>query len=211
MNLTPGLTAWQTSPTPGRRNLSSLRERKVSQWKCWVAMETTSTSSLFFFPFSIPPFFYSGPLLNVLASMKSYVRTGEAAHPAPLHPPPSLPSRPGIARSFRGRQLSYLSGSASTCCRWFTTSDADSLGSSFGDKLPGSPETWDELCIIFPPVEIINFWGSHLLWKRSIQLNWEPKGGKKQKHWRLTRLFPNGLNLLTSGQYILGLLILVCI
>lgn len=40
-----------------------------------------------------PSFPYKGPALNVLASMKSYVRTGEAA---PLSPPaPDKPIRSG--------------------------------------------------------------------------------------------------------------------
>lgn len=29
----------------------------------------------------------------------------------------------------------------------------------------------------FPPVEIINFWNAHLLWKRSIQSDVELEGG----------------------------------
>lgn len=69
MNLTPGLTAWQTSPTPGQCNLSSLRERKVSQWKM-VSFHGNDLRQ---------PSSFLSLQGNVLVSMKSYVTTGEAA------------------------------------------------------------------------------------------------------------------------------------
>lgn len=123
MNLTSGLTALQTSPTPGQCNLSSLRERKVSQWKCWVAMETISGSSLFFFFF--PP-----------------ARAGSECpgiHEVICHDWRGSPSpHAWQAHTFRGRQLSHTSGGASTCCWWFTTPNADSWAHRLGINCPGA-------------------------------------------------------------------------
>lgn len=120
MNLTPGLTAWQTSPTLGQCNLSSLHERKVSQWKWWVSMETISGS-----PGSLltPPQPNKGRLWNVPASMKSYVTTGEAA---PLLTPdkPIRSRRPG---NYHICQVVHQRG-----CRWFTTPNADSWAHRLG-------------------------------------------------------------------------------
>lgn len=151
MSLTQGLTAWQTSPTPGQCNLSSLHERKVSQWKWWVSMVTVFISpSSFLCP--------QGPALNVLAFMKSYVRTGEAV------PSPHF----WQAHTFRSQQLSYLSGSASTCCWWFTMSNADSWAHRLGTNCTAQLRDVRWVMHYFLPVEIINFWETHLLCKRSI-------------------------------------------
>lgn len=51
---------------------------------------------------------------------------------------PSLPPRAWQAHTFGCRQLSYLSGSASTCCWWFTTSNADSWAHRLGINCTGA-------------------------------------------------------------------------
>lgn len=122
MNLTPGLTAWQTSPTPGQCNLSSLRERKVSQWKWWVSMETIFGS--------LPPSFFPTRAGSECPSIHEVICHDWWGSPSPLSP--DKPIRSG------GLQLSYLSGSASTCCWWFTTSNADSWAHRLGINCAGA-------------------------------------------------------------------------
>jgi len=120
MHLTPGLTAWQTSPTPSQCNLSSLRERKVSQWKWLVSMETIFGSP--------PPSFpYKGRL---------WMSQHPWSHMSRLERQPfsSRLTSPYV----QGRQLSYVSGSASTCCCWFTTSNADSWAHRLGINCTGA-------------------------------------------------------------------------
>lgn len=101
------------------------------------------------------------------------------------------------AHTFRGRQLSYMSGSASTCCWWFTTSNADSWAHRLGMNCPGAQRR-EMSYTLFSSSWNNQFQGQSFVMetKHSSQLRIREK--KIKKDWLLKRLFPNGLNLLTD-------------
>lgn len=178
MNLTPGLTAWQTSPTPGQCNLSSLRERKVSQWKWWVSMETGLRQPRLL----LMPTRAGSECPSIHEVICHDWRGGPCPHAWQAH-------------TFGGRQLSYLSGSASTCCWWFTTSDADSWAHRLGINCAAARRR-EMSYALFSSSWNNQFLGSSFVMetKYSVQA-----GGKNRRDWLITRLFPNGLNLLTNA------------
>lgn len=95
-----------------------------------------------------------------------------------------------------GRQLSYLSGSASTCCWWFTACNADSWTHRRGINCA---QTLTRVLsyALFSSSGNNQFLESSFVMEMKHLVQGGIKG-KIKKDWLLTRLFPHGQNLLTS-------------
>lgn len=99
------------------------------------------------------------------------------------------------AHTFGAQQLSYLSDSASTCCRWFTTSNADSWAHRLGINCTGAQRRGMSYALFS------SSWNNQFVRSSFVmETKHLVKGGKKakKKDWLITRLFPNGLNVSTD-------------